>query len=338
MKRPVMIELDEAAENPAQAEPIKDLPDATQDQLHGRAMQIAARLGARPPSLVAKLLWRSILALLGFMASLAAWRFVEGLFASNPILGWIGAGLLACVVIAALIIALREIAAFSRMKRLDVLHREVSSLTGTHDVTRTRKTVTKLSALYAARAEMSWSRKRLAERGPEVIDSDTLVDLAETELMRPLDSAARLEIEAASRSVAATTALVPLALVDVATALIANIRMIRRIAEIYGGRAGSLGAIRLARAVMTHLVATGAVAAGDDLIETVAGGHLAAKLSRRFGEGVVNGALTARVGIAAMEVCRPMPFRALPKPKVTNIIGRSLTGLFGRNQAGTKDS
>ena len=42
--------------------------------------------------------------------------------------------------------------------------------------------------------------------------------------------------------------------------------------------------------------ATGAVAAGDDLIHTVAGGGVLAKVSRRFGEGVVNGALTARVG------------------------------------------
>jgi putative membrane protein len=109
--------------------------------------------------------------------------------------------------------------------------------------------------------------------------------------------------------------------------------MIRRIAEIYGGRAGSFGSLRLARTVMTHLVATGAVAAGDDLIETMAGGGLLSKLSRRFGEGVVNGALTARVGIAAIEVCRPMPFAALPKPRVTNLVSRALTGVFSKSKA-----
>jgi len=50
---------------------------------------------------------------------------------------------------------------------------------------------------------------------------------------------------------------------------------------------------------------------------------------RRFGEGVVNGALTARVGIAAMEVCRPLPFMAQPRPKVGNLVTRGLRGLFG---------
>jgi putative membrane protein len=153
--------------------------------------------------------------------------------------------------------------------------------------------------------------------------------MAETELLAALDQEARREIEAASRTVAAATALIPLALADVAAALAANLRMIRRMAEIYGGRAGAVGGWRLARTVMTHLVATGAVAAGDDLIHTVAGGGVLAKVSRRFGEGVVNGALTARVGIAAMEVCRPLPFLAQPRPKVGNLVTRGLRGLFG---------
>jgi putative membrane protein len=150
----------------------------------------------------------------------------------------------------------------------------------------------------------------------------------EQTLFAPLDAEARREIEAAARTVAGATALVPLAFVDVLAALSQNLRMVRRIAEIYGAHAGFFGSWRLFRMVATHLLATGAVAVGDDLIGSVAGGHLLARLSRRFGEGFINGALTARVGIAAMEVCRPLPFAALPRPKVSNVIGRALTGLF----------
>jgi len=108
-----------------------------------------------------------------------------------------------------------------------------------------------------------------------------------------------------------------------------SLRMIRRIAEIYGGRSGVFGSWRLTRTVFTHLVATGAVAVGDDLISSIAGGGVLSKVSRRFGEGVINGALTARVGVAAMEVCRPLPFHAAEKPTVTGICRRALTGLFG---------
>ena len=53
-------------------------------------------------------------------------------------------------------------------------------------------------------------------------------------------------------------------------------------------------------------------------------------LSRRFGEGVVNGALTARVGVAAMELCRPLPFVALERPAVSSLVSRALTGLVSR--------
>jgi hypothetical protein len=117
--------------------------------------------------------------------------------------------------------------------------------------------------------------------------------------------------------------------VILAAALTANLRMIRRIAEVYGGRSGMLGSWRLTRTVFTHLIATGAVAIGDDMIGSIAGGGVLSKVSRRFGEGVINGALTARVGIAAMEVCRPFPFHTTKKPTVTALGRRALTGLFG---------
>jgi putative membrane protein len=65
------------------------------------------------------------------------------------------------------------------------------------------------------------------------------------------------------------------------------------------------------------------------MLSSIAGGGILSRLSRRFGEGVVNGALTTRVGVAAMEVCRPLPFRAMPRPSVSTLMRRALTGLFG---------
>ena len=153
--------------------------------------------------------------------------------------------------------------------------------------------------------------------------------LAERELMAPLDAAAEEHVIRTSRNVAAATALIPLALVDVLAALTGNLRMVREIAGIYGGRAGWFGSIRLMRAVATHLIATGAIAVADDLLGPLIGGGVLAKLYRRVGEGAVNGALTARVGVAAIEVCRPMPFVAREKPRVTGLVRRALTGLFG---------
>ncbi len=320
---PVILDLDGEAPNPAEAPPVTDAPDTGP-----AAMQTAAMLAARPRSKLGRFFWASFLSLLTLVLSLAAWDFVTGLLSRNAALGWLAFALTGAVLLAVLALAAREAAGFARLKRLDRLREGADAALADGDVKRAHATLDALVTLYSHRADTAWSRARLAERRGEVMDADTLLTLAEADLMAPLDQAARKEVEAAARQVAAVTALVPLALADVAVALLANMRMIRRVAEIYGGRAGTLGAWRLTRTVLAHLVATGAVAVGDDMVASFAGGGLLSKVSRRFGEGVVNGALTARVGVAAIEVCRPLPFRALPPPRVRNLLSRALTGVF----------
>ncbi|MBT0958763.1 TIGR01620 family protein [Alphaproteobacteria bacterium KMM 3653] len=327
-KTPVVIDLEPGEEgpSPASAPPVPELgpPPPT-----GAAMQTIARLGARKPNRVAKVFWWALTGLVGMVVSLAAWDYVTGLLSRNPVLGWTATGLVALVLGALLLICLRELAAFSRLRRLDGLQRDAEAALAAQDLTAARAVTDRLIALYKGREDTRWGRERLAERRGDAFDADTLLTLAEDEVLLPLDAAVRAEIEAAARQVATVTAIVPLALADVVTALTSNLRMIRRIAEIYGGRAGTFGSWRLTRTVLTHLVATGAVAIGDDLIGSVAGGGVLSKVSRRFGEGVVNGALTARVGIAAMEVCRPIPFGPGKRPSVTGLVKRALTGLFG---------
>jgi putative membrane protein len=325
---PVLIELDEAqgAAGPAEAPPILDGAEAPT----GAAMQAALRIGARRASPAARLFWSAAGALLLLVLSLAAWDYVTGLLQRLPVLGWIAAGLGAVAVVALLVLGLRELAALARLGRLDGIRQAAEAGLAAGDAAAVGRALDRLVALYSGRAELARGRARLAERRQGLADAEALTVLAEAELLAGLDAAASREVEAAARQVAAVTAFVPLALADVAAALFANLRMIRRIAEIYGGRGGVLGGWRLTRAVLGHLVATGAVAVGDDLIGSMAGGGLLAKLSRRFGEGVVNGALTARVGVAAIEVCRPLPFHGQPAPRVTALVRRALTGLFER--------
>ncbi len=324
--RPVLIEMDEGGVNPADAPPVGEIEAAPT----GQAMQTMASLAARPRSALAAWFWRLLVSVIVFVVSVTAWNFVTRLVAENAVLGWVAFGLIGLFALVCLAIVVRELAALSRLARVEKLHDEAARVLASDDLAGARKLVGRLGDFYAGREDTRWGRERLKEGAGENFDARTVLALAEDALLSPLDRVAVREVEAAARQVATVTALVPLAFADVMVALSANIRMIRRIAEVYGGRSGTLGAWRLTRAVITHLVATGAVAVGDDLIGSVGGGHLLAKLSRRFGEGMVNGALTARVGIAAMEVCRPLPFTAAARPGVTGVVRRALTGLFDR--------
>lgn len=318
-QRPVLIDLDGPAPSPADAPPVEG----------------PAALPAAPPRAAAaatggfgRLAGWVLGSFAAFVLSVALWDFVAGLLARDGLLGTVALVLAGAAVAVLAVLALREGLAFARAARIDRLREQVVQAR-TADLPAARRAVAAVAALYAARPETAWARDRLAARGAEVLDADALVALAETELMAPLDRAATAEIEAAARRVALVTAFVPLALADVAAAAWANLAMLRRLSVIYGGRPGALGGWRLMRRVFAHLVATGALALTDDLLGSVAGGGLLGRLSRRFGEGLVNGALTARVGVAAMELCRPMPFAALERPAVAGLVTRALAGLAG---------
>src|SRR5947209_4968736 len=165
--------------------------------------------------------------------------------------------------------------------------------------------------------------------------------LAARELMGPLDEEARRSVAAAAKRVSVVTAISPRALVDMLFVLVNAVLLVRRLADLYGGRPGLLGLIRLFRHVVAHLALTGGMAAGDSLIQQVLGHGIAAKLSARLGEGVLNGLLTARLGLAAIEVARPLPFAALPRPLLADLaadlIGRrkgEIDAPVGEQQAG----
>jgi putative membrane protein len=327
--KPYLLELEHAGDStvdPASAPPVPD------ELAAGQAMQALAGLTQRKGSALTRFVVWSFGTLLAFMLSVGAYNFVADLLARNLILGWIAFALVAVALLAALILAMREWAAYIRLSRLDALRTRAETAHDAADLPGARRVVADLIRLYGARPDTAWGRARLAEREAEVMDADALLALAEREVMAPLDAEARIAVETAARQVAMVTALVPLALADVAASLVANLRMIRQIAAIYGGRSGSFGSLRLLRRVFASLLAAGALALTDDMIGSVAGGGVLSKLSRRFGEGVVNGALTARVGIAAMELCRPMPFRALDRPAVSSLISRALAGVFAKDQ------
>ena len=99
-----------------------------------------------------------------------------------------------------------------------------------------------------------------------------------------------------------------------------NLRMLRRLATLYGARPGTLSLLKLARMVLTHIVLTGGIALGDDVIHQLVGHGLTAKLSARLGEGLFNGALTTRIGLATIDVCRPLPYIDVPRPRFRELV------------------
>ncbi len=322
---PVLIEnVEVLPDAPAvtEAHPVPDGPPP--------AMLRATRMAARRSSWRGRLFWGALTSLLALLIGNAAWEAVLTLAERNLWLGRAAMALAGIVIVIALGTVLKELAALARLSNVETIKAKAAGALASGSVKEAHGVLDKLHSLYAGRDDLADAAASVKRAREETVDADALLELAERHYFAALDRQAAAEVQAAARTVAGVTALVPIALADVLAALSANMRMIRRIAEIYDGRAGIVGTWRLFRAVAAHLIATGAVAVGDDLIGAVAGGGVLAKVSRRFGEGVVNGALTARVGVAAMEVCRPLPFAALKRPSVTSILQRAMSGMFAK--------
>ncbi len=268
--------------------------------------------------------WAAVGGLIILAIGAAAYEFVAGLITRYAWLGSIAVGLMAIVVMGFLIFALREVAGLSRLQRIDGLRHGVELAWETQERPRAENIREQLAALYRNRPELDRARTLIDERAGDSLDADALLTMLERETLRDLDAAALEAVKTGARSVAAATALLPVGLLDAAAVLYINVRMVRQVAATYGGRAGWLGSWRLLKQVAFHLAATGAIALSDDLLGAVLGGGALAKISRRAGEGLLNGALTARIGVAAMEVSRPMPYRALSKPSVKDVASAAL--------------
>lgn len=268
--------------------------------------------------------------LFALAAGMAVDTLIRDLFARTDWLGWTGIALAGLAGVAVLAILLREVAGLARLRTIDRIRTRLTEAAEADDQRAARSALGELIALYEARPETAQGRAAMRGHFREVIDGRDLVILAERSLLAPLDAEARRIVADAAKRVSVVTAVSPRAIVDLVYVGVEAFRTIRRLSDLYGGRPGFLGFLKLARKVLGHLAVTGGMAAGDSLVQQVLGHGLAARLSARLGEGVINGLLTARVGAAAIDLCRPAPFIGTRPPRVTDFMGELTKGLPGQ--------
>ncbi len=262
------------------------------------------------------------LVLLGLGVSVA--RLVSDLFSYSSGLGYLGTVLSALAVVALIVIIGREALGLWRLATVEKLHARAAQTLISDDRAEGRAVVRELIAFERSTPELARARRSLEGHLTDIIDGADLIRLAERELMTSLDAQARRLVSGAAKRVSLVTAVSPRAAVDLLFVLFTALSLIRKLARLYGSRPGTLGMIRLFRLVLSHLALTGGMAAGDSLIQQLLGHGVAARLSARLGEGVLNGLLTARLGLAAIEVTRPLPFAALPPPALNDLAGELL--------------
>ena len=274
---------------------------------------------ARSRFTLAGLAWTGLGGLVSLALGLWATDLIEGLFARAESLGIIGL-IFGLVFLAGLIgVLAREMIAVGRQTRIAEMHVAFARARAADDRVEARRLVGRLVTLYSSRPETARARAEVEDAARAIIDGRDLVDVAERAILRPLDEKAQGAIAEAAKRVSLVTAISPRAILDVVFVVAQIVRLTRRIAEIYGGRPGLLGLVKLGRSIGAHIAITGGLAVGDSVLQQLVGHSIASRISARMGEGVLNGMLTARVGLSALAVCRPMPFSVDKAPGLSDV-------------------
>ncbi|MDU5725179.1 MAG: TIGR01620 family protein, partial [Haemophilus parainfluenzae] len=160
-------------------------------------------------------------------------------------------------------------------------------------------------------------------------------------VLQAFDNKAKKLITKMAAESAVIVAISPLAIIDMFFIAWRNIRLINKIAAIYGIELGYFTRLRLLRMVFVNLAFAGATEIVQDLGMDWLSQDITAKLSVRAAQGIGVGLLTARLGIKAMEFCRPLAFDKAEKPKLSHVQKELLTVMkdtvLGKNKLKDKE-
>lgn len=185
---------------------------------------------------------------------------------------------------------------------------------------------------YVQQAEQRW----LSELN-EAYNAKEVMYLFSQNVLAPVDTKIKQLISKNAVENAVIVALSPLAMIDVLMMAWRNIALVNKITRAYGMELGYISRLKLFRLVLTNMVFAGATEIATDLGSEFFAQNLTAKLSMRAAQGIGVGLLTARLGIKAMEFCRPVVFSADERPTLSlvrqELLGALKTQLFSTSKA-----
>ncbi|MFO7956513.1 MAG: DUF697 domain-containing protein [Candidatus Brocadiia bacterium] len=305
----------EAPEPPSDVtlpENLSDLPEAPEPAEEEQPEQAPVPPGGRLPRRTGTLLLAAVAALALLVVAREIGALVSSSYAVHPALGWAVAGLTGLILTLLGVIVAREVEGYLRLANFENMRQAFAQLDASpHDPELNEAASRELESYLeylqeSAEPELLARIRRLRER----------MDLAESPvewredvdriLLGPMDEEAREAVHREAVNVGIGTAISPYGLLDAVVATWRNVRLVRRIADIYRVRAGAYGTYLIIRRTITSAaLADLAHEASVALLGTTR--SLFTLVGAPVAQGLANAALTVRLGLGALEACRPMP-------------------------------
>lgn len=172
---------------------------------------------------------------------------------------------------------------------------------------------------------------RVLDETPDYYDSSELLRHLEVTFLEALDQEALRRIVRHGTTTGALVGLSPFATLDVLVALRQSLRMIDDVAQIYGVRPSVVVRWRLFKKVLALVAYSGASEyAISELWPELVGDSMLSSVSARLGQGMGASLFMARIGLAAVHACRPIPFSEKQRPRLGALTRRIAASLKER--------
>jgi putative membrane protein len=193
--------------------------------------------------------------------------------------------------------------------------------------------INRVAGLYLDRPDLKSNLNQFYASVTDVHHDQEVYQLFTQKVMADLDKQAYKIVVQRSKETALLTMLSPIGLLDVIFTLWRNTALVKDVATLYNGRPGFLGSFMLFGTVIQNLLYADVSEMAADGMAEILGGSVLSVMSGQMAQGLGSGVMTARVGLQAMQNCRPMPFSEQDRPRLRHVrkeIIKSMMDVFSK--------
>ncbi|MDB4807103.1 TIGR01620 family protein [Pseudomonadales bacterium] len=202
---------------------------------------------------------------------------------------------------------------------VEIIRGHMARLSQGNDFGHAGELIAELKSFYSDKPQAVYLQRCLESLPDYCNDQEAIVHL-ERAFIEPLDQEALRRIGDMSLQSCIVVAVSPWATVDMMLALWRSMKLIDEVAQVYGIRPSLRNRYKLLRLVIHQLAFVGASEVlVDELLEEMGSVSLVSQFSAKIAQGLGAGIYTAKIGLAAMYVSRPVEFCS-EKPKLSSLI------------------
>lgn len=236
---------------------------------------------------------------------------------------WLAAYLFGALLIVVATLGLRLVYRYlidaENLSKLGKIQDQAEILIEGNDFGQAKEFIKSLNVFYKQKPQEEHFERCINDM-PDYSNDREAIKHIDTVFLKPLDDEAVRRISVYCMQTGVSVAISPWASLDILFSLWRSTKMIDDVAQVYGIRPSLPNRLRLLKSVLHQLVFVGATELVMESALTEFGIQgVTGKLSTRAGQGIGAGFYTAKIGIAAMKVTRPIEFAKADEPKTSLI-------------------